>query len=252
MSIATDLQTIASNVPLVYNAGYEAGAAQGGNTEEAYSQGFEAGKQAEHDAFWDSYQNNGDPADYTLAFYGGRWSPTVFKPKHPFNCKAAVNMFQKFYWRSSTQQQLVDFSNVVFDVTALTSANDMFNDACATNITLKFSDKIIGLNRAFSKPGGGSVKGMHLTLLVPNPNCGWTSAFDYHNVERLILLEGTQIGRPIDLHWAIALPHDDLLGLINCLVTTDTARTLTLGSTNLAKLTDAEKAIATEKGWTLA
>lgn len=30
MSIATDLQTIANNVPLVYNAGYEAGAAQGG------------------------------------------------------------------------------------------------------------------------------------------------------------------------------------------------------------------------------
>jgi hypothetical protein len=27
---------------------------------------------------------------------------------------------------------------------------------------------------------------------------------------------------------------------------------VTLGSTNLAKLTDAEKAIATEKGWTLA
>jgi hypothetical protein len=31
-----------------------------------------------------------------------------------------------------------------------------------------------------------------------------------------------------------------------------TTYTLTLGSTNLAKLTDAEKAIATEKGWTLA
>jgi hypothetical protein len=31
-----------------------------------------------------------------------------------------------------------------------------------------------------------------------------------------------------------------------------TTKTLTIGSTNLAKLTDAEKKIATDKGWTLA
>ena len=33
---------------------------------------------------------------------------------------------------------------------------------------------------------------------------------------------------------------------------TETVKTLTLGSTNLAKLTDAEKKQATDKGWTLA
>jgi hypothetical protein len=33
---------------------------------------------------------------------------------------------------------------------------------------------------------------------------------------------------------------------------TTTTKTLTLGSTNLAKLTDTEKAIATQKGWTIA
>lgn len=53
------------------------------------------------------------------------------------------------------------------------------------------------------------------------------------------------------------LTHDSLMSIINALYdwaaegSTSTYK-LTLGSTNLAKLTDAEKAIATEKGWTLA
>lgn len=33
---------------------------------------------------------------------------------------------------------------------------------------------------------------------------------------------------------------------------TVTGQTLTLGTANLAKLTDAEKKVATDKGWTLA
>lgn len=50
------------------------------------------------------------------------------------------------------------------------------------------------------------------------------------------------------------LNHSTLLRLLNALVdlTDQTTQTLTLGSTNLEKLTDEEKAIATEKNWTLA
>ena len=48
------------------------------------------------------------------------------------------------------------------------------------------------------------------------------------------------------------LTHDSLMVVINGLQTVTTTQTLTLGSTNLAKLTDAEKQIATDKGWTLA
>lgn len=48
------------------------------------------------------------------------------------------------------------------------------------------------------------------------------------------------------------LSHDSLMNVINNLAdVTDDPKTLTLGATNLAKLTDEEKAIATGKGWTL-
>ena len=47
------------------------------------------------------------------------------------------------------------------------------------------------------------------------------------------------------------LTHDSLMVVINGLQTVTTAQTLTLGTTNLAKLTDKEKKVATDKGWTL-
>ena len=49
------------------------------------------------------------------------------------------------------------------------------------------------------------------------------------------------------------LTHDSLMNVINeAADVTSSPKTLTLGSTNLNKLTDEEKAIATNKGWTLA
>lgn len=48
------------------------------------------------------------------------------------------------------------------------------------------------------------------------------------------------------------LTHDSLMVVINGLQTVTSKQTLTFGATNLAKLTDEEKKVATDKGWTLA
>jgi hypothetical protein len=104
------------------------------------------------------------------------------------------------------------------------------------------------------------------------------SAFKLHTIEKMIVkaentfqntfessaelveirFEGV-IGNNIDFSPCKKLSHDSIInddgtGIINVLSTLDSGvtRTLALGSTNLAKLTDAEKAIATQKGWTLA
>ena len=56
----------------------------------------------------------------------------------------------------------------------------------------------------------------------------------------------------LDLSPCTNLTHDSIMVVINGLQTVTETQTLTLGSTNLAKLTDEEKQIATDKGWTLA
>lgn len=50
-----------------------------------------------------------------------------------------------------------------------------------------------------------------------------------------------------------ALDHDALVDIINnAIVSVETAQVLTMGATKLALLSDAEKKVATDKGWTLA
>lgn len=54
-----------------------------------------------------------------------------------------------------------------------------------------------------------------------------------------------------DIHASTQFEESDLVTILNNLATVTSTKTLTMGATNLAKLTDAEKAIATNKGWTL-
>lgn len=70
-------------------------------------------------------------------------------------------------------------------------------------------------------------------------------------LETVRFVENT-IGLALDFSSCKALTHDSLLSILNGLKTVDTQLTLTLGDTNLAKLTDEEKAIATNKNWALA
>lgn len=62
----------------------------------------------------------------------------------------------------------------------------------------------------------------------------------------------TNLKTKLDLSKCINLTHDSLMNVINeAADVTASPKTLTLGTTNLNKLTDEEKAIATNKGWTL-
>lgn len=54
-----------------------------------------------------------------------------------------------------------------------------------------------------------------------------------------------------DISYSTKFEESDLVTILNNLATVTETKTLTMGSRNLAKLTDEEKAIATNKGWTL-
>lgn len=58
MSIAEKLQTIAENEQKVYNAGFEKGKSEGGDTETAYNNGFNDGKQVGSDELLNVITNN--------------------------------------------------------------------------------------------------------------------------------------------------------------------------------------------------
>ena len=65
-----------------------------------------------------------------------------------------------------------------------------------------------------------------------------------------ILMTGMKVS--FDISASTKFERADLLIILNNLATVTVSRTLTMGATNLAKLTEEDKAIATNKGWTLA
>ena len=85
----------------------------------------------------------------------------------------------------------------------------------------------------------------------------FTNPFIYaYNLEEIII-EGTIGQNGFNVQWSNKLTHDSLLSILNALEdkTSDnsgTTWTIGLGPTNIAKLTANEKAIATQKGWTIA
>ena len=77
----------------------------------------------------------------------------------------------------------------------------------------------------------------------------------FSNCSRIEEIHMINMKVSFDIHYSTKFTREALLEIINnCydLTTLGKTATLTMGSTNLAKLTDEDKAIATNKGWTLA
>jgi hypothetical protein len=78
-----------------YGNGYIAGEADGkaDGYANGYTEGNQAGyiegKQAEYDAFWDAFQQNGERRNYYMVFRsnGAVWTPANFKPKYDIICE---------------------------------------------------------------------------------------------------------------------------------------------------------------------
>jgi hypothetical protein len=72
------------------------------------------------------------------------------------------------------------------------------------------------------------------------------------NLEYIDISQGWVPTINLNLSSSVAWTRDNIVKFLNKLGTTENSITLTFGATNLAKLSDADKAIATNKGYTLA
>ena len=135
-----------------------------------------------------------------------------------FDTKNVTNMASMFYYCSNlTTVPLFDTSNV-------TNMNNMFF-YCSnlTTVPLFDTSKVTSMNHMFY-------------------NCS--------NLETIHMIN---INANLNISASTKFTREALLEIIgNLKAQTSGTKTLTMGSTNLAKLTDEDKKIATDKGWTLA
>ena len=181
---------------------------------------YEKGKEKERSDFWDVFQNNGKQmSNYQYAFAYGHFSDKNYNPKHKINPTYSCNSM--FYSATAITDTKVDI-----DVRQVAASTNVFRSASKLKTIKK---------------------------LIVNENNTYVHWFtDCASLEN-ITFEGV-IGNDLSFADSPSLTVESMLNIFGCLrdnKVSGASNTLTLGSTNLNKLTDTEKAIATEKGWTL-
>ena len=97
----------------------------------------------------------------------------------------------------------------------------------------------------------------HCTSLSTVPQLDVSGVTDmatmFYNCSSLEQIRMININANLDISASTKFTREALLEIIgNLKAQTSGSKKLTMGSTNLAKLTDEDKAIATNQGWTLA
>lgn len=177
---------------------------------------FDAGKTKEWSDFWDLHQSYGKPRSYSNRFYS--WNAEQYKPKYPIIVVENGSCQNGFAFAA--------IKDTIVDITFLSGCD----------VTYFFQRSSIETVRKIICDKTANVKNL----------------FYRCTALKNVTFEG-EIGYGFDVSDSTAITHDSLMSIINALETkTSGTHTMTFGSTNLAKLTDAEKALATQKGWTLA
>lgn len=250
MSIAEKLQTIAENVPKVYNAGYEKGKSEGGDTETDYNNGFEDGKQAEYDAFWDNYLQKGNARPSHSYFAGGGWTFDTFKPKYDLSISNASNLFYLALGLKGDLQTHLESLNVVLDFsTAGPNFTATFYGCTGlTRIGVINATNAIRFNSIF----GECTSLVTIDKIIITEKCT-TFSDSFTNCKSLenITFEGV-IGNNIDFASCIKLSKDSIKNVIGCLSENTTGKTATFSQTavNNAFTDDEwENLIAQKSNW---
>ena len=237
MSIETKLVTIAENIPEVY----------------------EAGKQAEYDAFWDIYQRNGTRANYHSAFAGEGWHKDTFKPKYLIAPNAVWGAKNLFYHFGLGYTDVLDFREVAhwFDFTNVDDASNMFDSAKINHIEIDLSNKCTNLNGCFSCEWNKTGR-THITLKVSEKCTSYSSTFAYcGELTHLFFMDGSKIAGSMGVSTATGLVKESIESVIRALWDGASGKTLTLSKTaviNAFGSTTSQEwlnLVATKSNWTI-
>lgn len=242
MSIADKITTIADKLPEVYESGKD------------------AGERKAYDTFWDNYQENGKRTIYRYAFCGAGWNKDTFNPKYnitiPAGSTTGVFVFGYFNTASigGQEPEPLDFTqfNDRFDFSKITIGSNLFDNANIINLVANL-ENATNLSRVFAGGNGGGVE--NLVVKITDKCTTLSGAFASNSkLTNISFLEGSSIAITFGVDTCPNLTATSLNNIIAVLKDysgTTTTKTLTLGSNHLAKLTEAEKQIATDKGWSL-
>ena len=135
----------------------------------------------------------------------------------------------------------------LFDTSKVTNMSYMFYGCLSlTSVPLFDTSKVTDMSSMFFNCSSLTSVPLFDTSKVTNMR------FMFYGCSSLETISMINIGANLDISSSTKFTREALLEIIGNLKTVTSTKTLTMGSTNLAKLTEEDKAIATNKGWTLA
>lgn len=246
--ISANNVTLAEKQQQVYDAGVAEGRAQGG-----YTEGFDAGRQAEYDAFWDTYQSNGTRKDYTYAFSYYGWTDSIFKPKYDIKPENATNMFRNTCIVDLAG--IIKAQGIVLDTSMATILRAAFQTGRLK--TIPIVDISSATDTAYLFNYAYALESIEKIILKEDGS----DTFDYwfNGCAKLanVTFEGV-IGQSLNIFFTKVLSHGSIVSIINALSTETTDKTVTLSRTAVNNAFEGGSTgsewldlIATKPGWTI-
>lgn len=200
-------------------------------------------------AFWDAVQNFGNREDYNRAFR--HWNCELLRPKYkvaPTNENSAAYLFHYNRSLKKVEAQYFDFSQKARS----SSTGNGYSYFCGYCFELEEVEDVGMQPDSSMQYAFYHCYKLHtIARIRVDENTQYNSTFTRCDSLENLTVEGTIGKNGFNVSWS-PLSHDSLINIIKKLGETGSALSITLGTDNLAKLTDAEKAVATEKGWSLA
>lgn len=229
-----------------------------------YDEGVEDGADARDLEWWATYQDidNKNSGWYHFMFAGSNWNKETFKPRFDIKCHSphgGANGAQMFYMHNRYAGEPYDLVEhleelgVVLDFSRFAALVSVFQYANISRVGIIDITAISSSYGTYFMFASSYIETIDKIIMCER-------TFDYYNNEfsgatalKNITIEGVIANNKLNFS-ACPLTHESLMSIINHLKDfsgTGETRSITFGATNLAKLSDSEKAVATQKGWTL-
>ena len=211
---------------------------------------YEAGKQDEYDALWDIIQSNGTRKTCQYLFGSQGWTNENFKPKYDIQPTDALGLF--------ILTGIVDVRESTIGVKL-----DLSKATRTTNLFSYASTKYLGVMNLQSSSGtldgvfqNSAIISIEELVLKNDGSQTPKNMFTGCSALEHMIVKGKIGKNGFNVSACTKLDLESLLSILEALQdkssdTSGTSWVCTLGSTNLAKLSDEQKQIATSKGWSL-
>lgn len=216
---------------------------------------YDAGKQAQEDAFWDTAQANGTRINYNRGFCGYTWTDETFKPKYDIKPTAINGFYNCFAWSF-----IEDFAGILerqgISLDTSGCSGDMssaFSNSTVINVPVIDASKASTIAHMFAF----CTKLERVEGLIVSATTAPLYTFGSCTALEHIIFGGTIGQNGLDLSACTKLDKESIESVINTLSTTTSGLSVTLSSAAVTAAFGSTTAsewtalIATRPNWTI-